>query len=150
MYYFNRFIVLIAVLLSIYFITKGINIDLDETKHNQIVLNFYSQIKIMHFSIAFALVVKATINLVVKNIVLRKILAFNLLIDLVCLFFIERATSYFATGSIMNPMVANVIIGVPLLIILLNQIYYIYLWAIKRKRLHWKVGLEEILDTNDS
>jgi hypothetical protein len=103
----------------------------------------------MHFSIAFVLVIKSIISLVVHSIALRKILAFNLLIDVICLFFAERGISYLATGLFMNPAISNIIIGVPLLIIFFNQIYYIYLLTIKRKRTHWEIGLEEILDTNN-
>ena len=76
-------------------------------------------------------------------------LALNLCIDIVCLFLVERAIAYPITWFFPNPMTANIIVGIPLLIIFFNQIYYIYLLVIKRKRMHWEIGLEEILDSEN-
>lgn len=147
--FFCKLVALLAILLSFYFIKKGLNIDLDETKYHPIVLKYYYQLRVMHFSIAFVLVLKSSISFFVNNIGLRKMLALNLCIDIVCLFLAERAIAYFSTGVFMIPMIANIIVGIPLLIIFFNQIYYIYLLVIKRKRMHWEIGLEEILDSEN-
>lgn len=149
MSYFSKFTILICLFLALFFMTKGLNIDLENPKHHPIALNYYSRIKMMHFCIAFGLLAKSLIIFFAKNPVLSKFLTFSLLIDFVCLLFVERAIFYSSSGQIMNPFIANIIIGLPILILLFNQIYYLYLLIIKRKKIHWQIGFEEILDTKN-
>lgn len=149
MYYFSKIIILIYILLSFLFITKGLAIDLETPRHHPIALAHYSRIKMMHFSIASILLVKSLIHFFTQNVVLKKRLTFSLLTDFFCLIFVERAMFYSSNGQIMNPFIANAIIGLPILLILCNQFYYVYLLTIKRKKIHWQIGFEEILDTKN-
>jgi hypothetical protein len=48
-----------------------------------------------------------------------------------------------------NPIIANIVVGVLILIILLHQVHYFYLLTIKRRQMHWEVAFEEVLNSKN-